>query len=142
MPRTSPLTLLRFATVAVNKGHVFPGVKGYEPYESTHLVWAHAWDYAVTTGLGYAEGVVYREGRWQAHAWCVTEDGAVIETRDGFGDATEYRGWQIDTNAVAAVLLSTGEGLSGPFLAAATNVEDVNWSQVIDRFAFIPGTAF
>lgn len=136
------MTLLRFTTTAVNKGHVFPGIKGHEPYESTHAVWAHAWDYAVTTGLGYAEGVVYRQGRWQAHAWCVTEDGAAIETRAGFEDATEYRGWQIDTNAVAAILLTLGRGLTGSFLATAMSIEDANWAQVIERFTFAPGTAF
>lgn len=134
------MNLLRFTTTAVNKGHVFPGIKGYEPYESTRIVWAHAWDYAVTTGLGYAEGVVYRDGRWQAHAWCVTDDGAVIETRDGFDDASEYRGWELDTNAVAAVLLASGDGLTGPFLAAAKASGAVDWAHVVERFTFIPGT--
>lgn len=136
------MMLLRFTTTAVNKGHVFPAVKGYEPYESAANPFAHAWDYAVATGLGYAEGVVHRKGRWQAHAWCVTDDGAVIETRNGFDDADEYRGWQIDTNAAAAVLVATGEGLTGPFLAAAQAADGIDWTQVTARFTFIPGTAF
>ena len=137
-----PLALLRFTTAAVNQGHVFPGIKGYEPYESGRGTWAHAWDYAVSTGLGYAEGVAYRNNRWQAHAWCVTDDGAVIETCAGYDDATEYRGWQLDTNAVAAVLLATGQPLDGSFLAAALANGKDQWREVVTRFTFIPGTAF
>ena len=139
--KVSNFAVMRFVNTAVNKGHVFPCVKGYEPYESGHNPWAHAWDYAVATGLGYAEGVAYLNNTWRAHAWCVTEDGAVIEVRDGFGDATEYRGWQMDTNAVAAVLLTTGQPLTHSFLCAALNTGKDHWKQVLDRFAFIPGTA-
>ena len=142
--KVSPLALMRFVNTSVNTGHVFPGVKGYEPYEpndAMHTPWAHAWGYAVATGLGYAEGVTYRNNTWHAHAWCVTDDGAVIETRDGFDDATEYRGWQLDTNAVAAVLLSSGQPLTDSFLAAALDTDKTLWKQVIERFTFVPGTA-
>lgn len=141
MNPSSGLALMRFVMAAVNKGHVFPAIADAEPYLSDLNPWAHAWDYAVATGLGYAEGVVHRNNQWQAHAWCVTEEGAVVETRDGFEDATEYRGWQIDTNAVAAVLLSSGQPLTDSFLCAALAVDKTLWQQVLARFTFIPGTA-
>ena len=132
----------QFVHLAETEGHIFPAIKGYEPYGPPVECWTNAWNYAIATGLGYAEGIALMPNGWHAHAWCVTDDGAVIEPTHGYDNATEYRGWQLNTAGVTAVraLLPDNEPRTS-FLEAGLASGVAPWNEVHDRFCFIPGTA-
>lgn len=130
----------QFVALAENEGHLFPAVKGYEPYGPPVECWTNAWNYAQATGLGYAEGIALMPNGWHAHAWCVTEDGAVIEPTQGYEAASEYRGWQLNVEGVAAVHALLDDGPRTSFLEAGIGSGVAPWDEIRDRFCAIPGT--
>lgn len=135
-------TRARFVSLAETEGHVFPAIKGYEPYGPPVECWTNAWVYAVATGLGYAEGIALMPNGWHAHAWCVTDDGAVIEPTLGYDHATEYRGWQLNVEGITAVrALTDPTEPRTSFLEAGIASGVAAWDQIRDRFCMIPGTA-
>lgn len=131
----------KFVNLAINEGHVFPAIKGYEPFGPPVECWTNAWIYSEATGLGYAEGVALMPNGWHAHAWCVTTDGAVIEPTLGYDHATEYRGWCLNLEGVHAVRALLDEGPRTSFLESGLGSGVATWEQIRDRFTYIPGTA-
>lgn len=129
-----------FVALAETEGHLFPAIKGYEPFGPPVECWTNAWAYAQATGLGYAEGVARMPDGWHAHAWCVTTDGAVIEPTLGYDRATEYRGWQLNIDGIAAVRALIDEAPRTSFLEAGLASGVADWEQIRDRFCSIPGT--
>lgn len=126
--------------LAVSHGHVFPAVKGYEPYGAADACWITAWNYAAATGLHYAEGAVLTRHGWQLHGWCATDDGAVIEPTHGFDAVVEYRGWVLDPTAITTVLAQVADRPNQAFLQAALDSGATTWTWLHDRFCHIPGT--
>lgn len=130
----------QFVGLAETEGHVFPAVKGYEPYGPPVECWTNAWNYALATGLGYAEGIALMPNGWHAHAWCVTDDGAVIEPTLGYDHATEYRGWVLNVEGIAAVHALMDDGPRTSFLEAGLGSGVADWDAIRERFTSIPGT--
>lgn len=131
----------QFVHLAETEGHVFPAFKGYEPYGPPVECWTNAWNYAQATGLGYAEGITKMPNGWHAHAWCVTDDGAVIEPTLGYDQATEYRGWALNVEGITAVHALLGDGPRTSFLEAGLGSGVATWEEIRERFTFVPGTA-
>lgn len=130
-----------FVALAESEGHLFPAIKGYEPYGPPVECWTNAWVYSRATGLGYAEGIAKMPDGWHAHAWCVTDDGAVIEPTYGYDHATEYRGWVLNTDGIAAVHALLDDGPRSSFLESGIGSGVATWQEIHDRFCSIPGTA-
>jgi hypothetical protein len=130
----------QFLRLAQTEGHLFPAIKGYEPYGPPIECWTNAWVYSQATGLGYAEGIALMPNGWHAHAWCVTEDGAVIEPTLGYDHATEYRGWQLNTEGITAVHALLDDTPRTSFLEAGIASQVAPWEEIRDRFCAIPGT--
>lgn len=130
----------QFIHLAETEGHTFPAIKGYEPYGPPIECWTNAWVYSQATGLGYAEGIAKMPNGWHAHAWCVTEDGAVIEPTLGYDHATEYRGWALNIEGIAAVRALLDSEPRTSFLESGLGSGGATWEEIRDRFCSIPGT--
>lgn len=130
-----------FVQRATTAGHPFPAIKGYEPTGIVGECWTNAWTYSQATGLGYAEGVALMPDGWHAHAWCVTDDGAVIECTAGYDKGTEYRGWCLDPTKVAILNAVTNtDDPACSILEAGIGSGVAPWEQIIAEFTYIPGT--
>lgn len=101
-PGMSPAAIRAwFVRTATKKGTAFTRSQ-FHPLGPPTYCWTNAWLYANEHDLGYAEGVVTMPNGLHAHAWAVAADGTAVEVTTGYEVATNYRGWSLNKDEVAA----------------------------------------
>lgn len=150
IPRPSPLrrretedelaarVRAQFIAITLADGHLFPSEATYTPVGPPVECWTNAWRHADTHRLGYAEGVALMPNGWHAHAWCVAEDGTVIEPTLGYDHATEYRGWILNLEGRHAITVMLDEEPRSSFLESGLGSGVATWEQIRDRFVAVP----